>query len=205
MTKVQLPKLPERLPKAIPESNLMKLWDILSNPEISMTYAGMRDHAMLAVLYGCGLRRSELIAMRWVDIDRSRGLLRVTGKGRKWRQVPLEDRMLRILEALRQQTEEEFEAVGDVVFLTDGGKPCYPKFVYNKVVSMLGQVTTAAKRSPHTLRHSMATHLMDHGAALQGVKEVLGHSSLAATQVYTHNSITRLKEVYKQAHPGAGK
>jgi integrase/recombinase XerC len=100
-------------------------------------------------------------------------------------------------------TDEWKESLPDHVICTDAGKPCYPKFVYNRVISLLSMVTTAEKKSPHILRHSMATHLMEHGAELNAIKEILGHSSLAATQIYTHNSIARIKEVYQQAHPAS--
>ena len=146
-----------------------------------------------------------MIGLKWVDVDSSRGMLRILGKGKKHRQVPVNKEVLSLLGMLRrmEEVETEWTEKEGHVILTDAGKPCYPKFVYNRVVAMLGEVTTADKRSPHVLRHSMATHLMDHGAELNAVKEILGHSSLAATQVYTHNSIARIKEVYRQAHPSS--
>lgn len=205
LQKVHLPKVPERLPKALPEKVIQQLWGSLTALKDGATYRGLRDQAMIALLYGSGLRRSELIGLRWVDIDSSRGMLRILGKGKKHRQVPVNREVLTLLGLLRNMEEAEAdwtEKDGHVI-LTDTGKPCYPKFVYNRVVAMLGTVTTADKKSPHVLRHSMATHLMDHGAELNAVKEILGHSSLAATQVYTHNSIARIKEVYRQAHPSS--
>lgn len=157
---------------------------------------------MIALLYGSGLRRSELINLKGTDIDADRNMLRITGKGRKFRQVPVNDDIIRLLKRLEKMNESQWNMpLEGHVILTDQGKPCYPKFVHNKVVAMLSGVTTSDHKSPHVLRHSMATHLMDHGAELNAVKAILGHSSLAATQVYTHNSISRLKEVYKQAHP----
>ena len=159
---------------------------------------------MIGLLYGSGLRRSELINLAWPDVDSSRGSLRIKGKGSKYRQVPVNKGMITLMGQLRREAQTAFEGMeSDLVILTDSGKPCYPKFAYNRVVAMLGTVTTADKKSPHVLRHSMATHLMDHGAELNAVKEILGHSSLAATQVYTHNSISRIKEVYQQAHPAS--
>ena len=206
LQKVHLPKIPERLPKAITERAIQGLWASLSVRDENFKYTKLRDQAIIALLYGSGLRRSELINLKWADVDDSRGILRITGKGRKYRQVPVSKEVVRLLEQLKEMSlEGRIEGISNHVILTDSGKPCYPKFVYNRVVEMLGTVTTSDKKSPHTLRHSMATHLMDHGAALNAVKEILGHASLAATQVYTHNSITRLKEVYQQAHPSAGK
>ena len=204
LQKVHLPKIPERLPKAIPEKILQGLWGSLSERNADFNYAKLRDQAIVALLYGSGLRRSELINLKWDDMDASRGILRITGKGRKYRQVPVSKGVVMLLGQLKEMGIES-GATGPHVIMTDSGKPCYPKFVYNRVVEILGTVTTADKKSPHVLRHSMATHLMDHGAELNAVKEILGHSSLAATQVYTHNSIARIKEVYQQAHPSAGK
>jgi integrase/recombinase XerC len=205
LQKVLLPKVPERLPKVIPEKVISQLWDALGTDNEFTNYSVVRDKAIIALLYGSGLRRSELINLQWADIDESRGMMRIRGKGRKYRQVPVSKEVITLLGQLRQLTShmDTGLATGQSVILTDSGKPCYPKFVYNRVVSMLGTVTTAEKRSPHVLRHSMATHLMDHGAELNAVKEMLGHASLAATQVYTHNSIARIKEVYQQAHPSS--
>ncbi len=205
LQKVNLPKIPERLPKAIPEKTIQRLWDTLTVNEVDVQYKSLRDKAIIALLYGSGLRRSELIGLQWADVDQSRGILRISGKGRKYRQVPVSKSVLKLLYQLKLKITEISEADVLNVILTDSGKPCYPKFVYNRVVEMLGTVTTAEKKSPHVLRHSMATHLMDHGAELNAVKEILGHASLAATQVYTHNSIARIKEVYQQAHPSSGK
>jgi len=205
LQKVILPKVPERLPKVLPEKTISQLWDSLSSSEKIPAYQGTRDQAIIALLYGSGLRRSELINLSWPDVDPSRSMLRIKGKGRKYRQVPVSKDVIRLLNKLKDLSGVAFDGeVGeDRVILTDSGKPCYPKFVYNRVVEMVGRVTTADQKSPHVLRHSMATHLMDHGAELNAVKEILGHASLAATQVYTHNSIARIKEVYQQAHPSS--
>ena len=204
LQKVHLPKVPERLPKALPESVIHHLWSSFAHDNESLTYSNLRDHAMIGLLYGSGLRRSELIGLTWPDIDISRGSIRIKGKGRKYRQVPVSKEIIDLLARLKASAQETFEGLAvEQVILTDSGKPCYPKFVYNRVVTMLGTVTTAEKKSPHILRHSMATHLMDHGAELNAVKEILGHASLAATQVYTHNSLSRIKEVYRQAHPAS--
>jgi integrase/recombinase XerC len=204
LLKVHLPKVSERLPKALPETVIHRLWSSFDDDNEPLTYSRLRDHTMIGLLYGSGLRRSELIGLTWPDIDISRGSIRIKGKGRKYRQVPVSKAMIDLLTRLKKSAQEAFEGlVVDEVILTDSGKPCYPKFAYNRVVAMLGAVTTAEKKSPHILRHSMATHLMDHGAELNAVKEILGHASLAATQVYTHNSISRIKEVYRQAHPAS--
>ena len=204
LQKVHLPKVPERLPKALPETVIQRLWVSFSNQDGGIDYKALRDQVMIALLYGSGLRRSELIGLKWADVDQSRGMLRIIGKGKKHRQVPVSKEVIRLLAQLKEkETDAGWDATLGHAVLTDSGKPCYPKFVYNRVVEMLGSVTTSEKKSPHVLRHSMATHLMDHGAELNAVKEILGHASLAATQVYTHNSIARIKEVYRQAHPSS--
>ena len=203
LQKVHLPKIPDRLPKSLPEEAIQQLWNSF-NSTAGSDYSRIRDQSILALLYGSGLRRAELIALKWSDIDVSRGAARILGKGGKYRQVPVNKEVIRLLTLLKEYHKLQDDwAMYDNVILTDKGKPCYPKFVYNRVVEMLSLVTTADQRSPHTLRHSMATHLMDHGAELNAVKELLGHSSLSATQIYTHNSISRLKDVYKQAHPSS--
>jgi integrase/recombinase XerC len=203
LARVSLPKTPERLPGAVPEKAIQRLWENLDKADTGKTaYTVLRDKVIIALLYGSGLRRSEAIQLQWTDIDFTRNTMLIVGKGKKYRQLPLPEKTRQLLLLLRQEPPPS--TTESHVLLTDSGKPCYPKFVHNRVVVMLGTVTTAARKSPHVLRHSMATHMMDHGAALNTVKTILGHSSLAATQVYTHNSIARLKEVYRKSHPGAG-
>ncbi|MEO6133079.1 MAG: tyrosine-type recombinase/integrase [Saprospiraceae bacterium] len=200
--KVQLPKKPDRLPSSLPEASLHRLWNSLNLNAEEGDFRELRDQAIIALLYGSGLRRSELINLKGSDVDPDRNMLRIAGKGRKFRQVPVSDTTVKLLKHLEKMNFESWNlTLSDRLILTNSGKPCYPKFVHNRVVDMLSSVTTSEHKSPHVLRHSMATHLMDHGAELNAVKAILGHSSLAATQVYTHNSISRLKEVYKQAHP----
>jgi integrase/recombinase XerC len=202
--KVQLPKIPERLPKSIPQSSLHNLWNSLETGSEVIEYPLIRDQALIGLLYGCGLRRSEVISATWNDYDESRQLLKIIGKGRKYRHIPVSEQTKTILKKLKGAAISKWGDLPHIqIILMDNGKPCYPKFVHNKVVGLIGTVTTAEKKSPHTLRHSMATHMMDQGAELNAVKAILGHSSLAATQVYTHNSIARIKEVYKQSHPNA--
>lgn len=200
--RIQLPKMPERLPKSLPASSLKQLWQLMNSDETA-DYSIVRDKALIGLLYGCGLRRSEVIDLRWTDFDESRSTLRVFGKGRKYRQVPIPQALKESLKTLQALHQEIWKDAQGNIILRDNGEPCYPKFVHNKVTALLATITTAEKRSPHILRHSMATHLMDEGAELNAVKAILGHSSLAATQVYTHNSISRLREIYKQAHPNA--
>ena len=202
--KVQLPKIPERLPKSIPASIVKQLWTSMTVEIENPNYTIVRDQALIGLLYGCGLRRSEVISITWDGYDESRQILRILGKGRKYRQVPVSTELKKVLKNLKKIAFSEWGETGPMrIILMENGKPCYPKFVHNKVVALLGTVTTSEKKSPHTLRHSMATHMMDQGAELNAVKAILGHASLAATQVYTHNSISRIKEVYRQAHPNS--
>ena len=199
--KVQLPKIPARLPKSLPVNVMQQLWDVIT-PIDDSKYNLVRDQAMIGLLYGCGLRRSEIIKAAWGDFDFQRQVLRIEGKGRKFRMVPVNDHLVAVLKKLRKLSHTQWGSGNETrIILMDNGKPCYPKYVHNKVIELIGTVSTAENKSPHVLRHSMATHLMDQGAELNAVKGILGHASLAATQVYTHNSISRLKEVYRLAHP----
>ena len=201
--KVQVPRIPVRLPKSIASKSINQLLDTLDRAE--RNFPNLRDQALIGLLYGAGLRRSEVIQLKWTDFDDQRRVLRVIGKGRKYRQVPVNEELANILRELKKAGDQHFEAPEHMeIIRMDNGKPCYPKYVHTKVVAMLGTVTTAEKKSPHILRHSMATHLMDEGAELNAVKGILGHASLAATQVYTHASIARIREVYSKAHPKSG-
>lgn len=202
--RIQLPKTAQRLPKSLSAGSIHQLWDSMPVADQSLDYDAIRDMALLGLLYGCGLRRSELIKAAWPDFDESRMVLRVLGKGRKYRLVPVNPQLANVLGVLKEKAKNLWDTESHIeIILMGNGKPCYPKFVHNKVVALLGTVTTAERKSPHVLRHSMATHMMDQGAELNAVKGILGHASLAATQVYTHNSISRIKEVYSQSHPNA--
>ncbi len=205
MLKILPPKNGKKLPAIIQEKSLKKLLKL--NKEAPNTYAAHRDTLIIELLYGSGLRRSELISILISDIDYSNKWIKVLGKGSKERILPLSDTFIVSLIDYLQIREDQFEDIDicQSLFLTDKGKPLYPKFVYNLVRRHLSRVSNADKRSPHILRHSFATHMMNNGADLNAVKELLGHSSLAATQVYTHNSIQKLKEAYKSAHPKGSK
>lgn len=199
---VLLPKKAERLPVFVEANDLERLHDALAFPE---GYAGWRDFMLLDILYSTGMRRSEVIALTWGQVQVQDRRFEVVGKGNKTRWIPFGAHMGQALQKYRIVQEECWgsKSTTDAVLLTDKGKPLYPKFVYNKVRHYLSGVTTVQKRSPHVLRHSFATHLLNNGADLNAVKELLGHASLASTQVYTHNSIEELKKVYQQAHPKA--
>jgi integrase/recombinase XerC len=202
-TKVTSPKLPRRLPTVVAAEALERL---LADFRDRSDFSGLRDGLVLELLYGTGMRRSELIELRRVDVDvRNRRIL-VRGKGGKERLIPFGALLADRIEAYEVARDREWSEAAAVpqLLLTDRGKPLYPKWVYNKVKAYLGMVTTEPKRGPHVLRHSFATHLSDNGADLNAIKTLLGHANLAATQIYTHNSIEKLRKVYQQAHPKAG-
>jgi len=193
-----MPKTGKRLPTFLTNKSMALLFQ---NVDFGEGYAGLRNRLILETLYATGMRRAELIGLQLMDVDLVKCRFRVFGKGRKERMIPFSDQLKKILEqyiSLRQDTFPE--TTSNDLFLTDKGQSLYPKFVYNIVKRYLSEITTQDKRSPHVLRHTFATHLTDNGADLNAVKELLGHSSLASTQVYTHNSIEKLKRVYEQAN-----
>ncbi len=200
-TKLIAPKAKKRLPEYVEEKQVEFLLEKIEFPE---GYVGARDKAILELLYATGIRRAELIGLETRDVDFSAKTITVLGKRNKQRIIPLSDFTLDILKAYMNVREETFP-MGHLysLFLTQSGKTLYPKLVYNVVKKYLSMVTTTDKRGPHTLRHTFATHLSNRGADLNAIKELLGHANLSATQIYVHNSIERLKDVYKQAHPRA--
>jgi integrase/recombinase XerC len=197
--KIITPKIPKRLPEFIQEKNIAQLFDNL----IEGDFEEFRDRLIIELFYITGMRKIELINLSDDDIDMSNNVVKVLGKGNKERLCPLLESILSKINRYKELRDSFFE--GDLhskhLFVTSKGAKMYPKFVYNLVKSYLSTITTLNKRSPHILRHSFATHLMNGGADLNAVKELLGHANLAATQIYTHNSIEKLKEVYKNAHP----
>lgn len=199
-----LPKVGKRLPATV-EAPLLDT--LLSCAEFGNGFAAERDRTLLELLYQTGLRRSELIQLRLQDVDTDQRVIRVAfGKGGKERLAPFGPSLEQQLRAYLAARQETFpQALSDRLLLTDKGEPLYDKYVYNKVRHYLSWVTAQEQRGPHVLRHSFATHLSDHGADLNAIKSLLGHSSLGATQIYVHNSVERLRQVYQQAHPKARK
>ncbi|MGA0062564.1 MAG: tyrosine-type recombinase/integrase [Flavobacteriaceae bacterium] len=165
------------------------------------SFSTLRNRLIIEVLYATGMRRSELIELKTTDLDLERGTLRVLGKGKKERLVPVIESVLVLFKQYIALKTHQFDCPNLVLFITDKGEKLYPEFVYRLVNSYLKEVSVKQKKSPHMLRHTFATHLLNRGADLNTVKELLGHSSLAATQVYTHSSIEELKSVYKSSHP----
>ena len=201
MTSIVSPKAGKRLPVYVEQKDMNTL---LAHLEFPDNWNGNTDKLLIAVFYNTGMRLSELINLRESQVDWSNRTLKVLGKGNKERIIPISNTLTGQLklyaEAKRGQLTEP-----DTTYLlvNEKGNKLYSKYVYLAVRKYLGEVTTIAKKSPHVLRHSFATHLTNSGADLNSVKELLGHSSLAATQVYTHNSIEKLKDIYKKAHPKA--
>jgi integrase/recombinase XerC len=197
MLKVVSPKVSKKLPVYVEADRLDLLLDKVEFPQ---NFEGARDHLILELLYGTGMRRSELLELKIDDIDFRLGQIKVTGKRNKQRIIPLFDALS---EALQSYLKIRQSQVTDHLFLLcdEKGSRLYPEKIYRIVKKYLSMVSTQSKRSPHTLRHSFATEMLNKGADLNSIKEILGHANLSATQVYTHNSIEKLRAIYKKAHP----
>ncbi len=198
MIKVQAPKKPKQLPVFVEKAKLDALTGKVL-PEDGGDIIALRNRLVIELLYGTGMRLSELINLKEDDIDHHNGTVKVLGKRNKERIIPITPQLLQLIDNYMQKKLENSDK--NVYLLSNRGKKMYPKLVYNIVNSNLTLVTTLKKRSPHVLRHSFATHLLENGADLNAIKELLGHANLAATQVYTHNTIERLKDVHKKSHP----
>lgn len=199
MTTIVSPKQGKRLPVFVEEKSMEQLF----NPELyEEGWQGRTQRLVLMLFYHTGMRLSELVNLKYSQLDGAQSQLKVLGKGNKERIIPVSRELAAELQQYQSDKTSEL-SIADRLFVTEKGKPLQPRSVYAFVKAKLGAVTTVQKKSPHVLRHSFATHLMNNGADLNAVKELLGHSSLAATQVYTHNTIEKLKEVFKKAHPKA--
>ncbi len=199
METVISPKVNKRLPAFVAEQDIEQL---LINLEFAEGWKGYTEKMVIQLFYATGMRLSELIQCKEQQLDLSKRIVKVLGKGNKERMIPISPELANELKQYIQQKPDA--AIGNNhLFVTEKGKALQPRAVYSFVKFYLSQVTTLQKKSPHVLRHSFATHLMNNGADLNAVKELLGHASLAATQVYTHNTIEKLKEVFAKAHPKA--
>ena len=196
-----LPRIDKKLPEFIRESSI----DTLFEPEhFSADFSGIRDRFVLELFYATGMRLSELVGLTDGSYDEHRCELRVHGKRNKERLVPLTNHIMRLIKEYINARNKEFDHIGHGnLVVTDLGKPAYGKMVQRLVRKYLLQGTTLDKKSPHLLRHTFATHMLNNGADLNAVKEILGHANLAATEIYTHNTYEKLKSIYKQAHPRA--
>lgn len=205
MSKISAPKMPKRLPVVVQELNMQKLSEkpILVSENPDDAYAFVRDNFIIVLLYSIGIRRAELVGLKVSDFDFFRKEVRIVGKGNKVRSIPLTDNLVEQLKLYIDVRRQHDKYGEDALFLTDRGKPIYPRLVHEIVSRQLSSLTSLSKKSPHVLRHTFATHMLDKGADLNGIKEILGHANLAATQIYTHSSIQKLKDVYSKAHPGA--
>lgn len=197
MLKVISPKLPKRLPQYVEEKGMD---DLLSQNDFENTFEGIRNRLILEMFYATGIRVSELVNLKTADVNTSSMQIKVLGKRNKERIIPISEHLIPLMKIY---LDEKSHSIGtnEFYFCNEKGESIYTKYIYRLVKKELSNVTTIQKRSPHVLRHTFATHMLNNGADLNAIKEILGHSSLAATQVYTHNSIEKLKNIYKQAHP----
>jgi len=190
-------KTSQPLPSFIREQNINTLIDELEFPD---TFEGERDRLIIEMFYHTGIRLSELINLTTNSYDKSNSTIKVIGKRNKERIIPcsksLQEKINKFL-----ITRKQISSNSDYIFLTKKGEKTYPKLVYRLVNRYLSTITTANKKSPHVLRHTFATHMLNNGANLNSIKEILGHTNLSATQVYTHNTIEKLKNIHKLAHP----
>ncbi|MDD5508323.1 MAG: tyrosine-type recombinase/integrase [Bacteroidales bacterium] len=202
LLKVISPKNPQKLPVFVEKA---KMETLFHDVDFGGGFPGMRDRLILELLYATGMRLSEMIHLKDSDIDFSRLQIKVLGKRNKERIIPVAAQVITFLAAYIDLRKKEFPALNNEAWLivTNKGKKCYPRLIYSVVVRYLEVVTTLKKKSPHVLRHTFATHLLNEGADLNAVKELLGHANLSATQIYTHNTIEKLKKIYNQAHPRA--
>lgn len=201
MATIISPKLNKRLPQFVEKEDMDTLFSYVEFPD---DWQGRTDRILLQLFYNTGIRQAELVSLKESQVDGSKKVIKVLGKGNKERIIPVSELLEELLKNYMSDKRKLFANFDqDVLLINAKGKPLYPKYVYNVVNKYLSMITTISKKSPHVLRHTFATHLMNNGADLNAVKELLGHSSLAATQIYTHNSIEKLKDIHKKAHPKA--
>lgn len=203
MDKIKTMKKPKRLPTTVKYDKITYAMASSIEDKQHNPYIDARDSLIVALFYQSGMRRAELTHLSHQSIDLDRGELKVLGKGRKERRIPLTPTMVN---HIKKYLDIKCQFFGELMlkdsfFCTEKGSPIYDKLVYRIVRTRLQDSGVSGKASPHVLRHSFATHLLDNGAEINAIKDLLGHSNLAATQVYTHNSIAKLKEVYQKAHP----
>jgi integrase/recombinase XerC len=199
MLKIQAPKMPKSLPVFIDEGKMDKLSGVLKE---NMGYNELLGFLLVEMLYQTGMRRAELIGLKQKDFDMFNSTIKVLGKRNKERIIPVSIDLKKCIEEYNH-IKKENDLGSEFLLVNEKGNPLSEKYVYTTVRNKLSEITTLKKKSPHVLRHSFATHLLNNGADINAVKELLGHSSLAATQVYTHNTAEKLKKAYKGAHPRA--
>jgi integrase/recombinase XerC len=192
-------KTAKKLPVYLEEDAMENLFEFV---EFTPDFEGQRDRLLMELFYGTGMRLAELIGLKTKDYDRFGRKITVLGKRNKYRVIPLNQEVIDCIDIYLKLLEEAGVS-NEFLVLTDKYEQLYPVFVQRKIKHYLELVSTISKKSPHVLRHTFATHLLNHGADLNAIKELLGHANLAATQIYTHNTIAELKEVYKKSHPKA--
>lgn len=201
MTAVISPKINKRLPQFVDKKDIITLFEHVEFPD---TWEGKTQRLLIQLFYNTGIRQAELVGLKEMHVSTGNHSIKVLGKGNKERIIPVSKQLMDQLQDYMISKKNNFESFDQLYLLiTANGKRLYPRYVYNTVHKYLSLVTTIDKKSPHILRHTFATHLMNSGADLNAVKELLGHSSLAATQIYTHNTIEKLKDIHKKAHPKA--
>ena len=198
--KIILPKTKKPIPAFFKEKEMNSALDNKSNPN---DFETTRDLLIISIFYQTGIRLAELISIEDKDIDLINGNLRVTGKRNKQRIIPISNSLCKEISEYIELRNNKLEILSANLFLRENGQKLYPKLIYNIVHNTMSEVSSLHKRSPHVLRHTFATSILNGGADINAVKDLLGHSSLAATQVYTHTSFEELNNIYKHAHPRA--
>lgn len=200
-SRIKALKIPKKLPVFIEENHLENL---LETHKFSDDFIGVRDKLILELFYATGIRLSELIDLKTENVNLFQLTITVIGKGNKQRTIPLHKNVIELIKKYNLIKNNTFTNSNEKSFLvTENGEQLYPVLVQRLVKKYLNLVSNADKKSPHILRHSFATHILNHGAELNAIKDILGHTSLAATQIYTHNSMEKLKKIFEQAHPKA--
>ena len=202
-SKINTPKIPKNLPVIVEDVKLTQMLD--ENEVFGHDFKGLRDKLVIEMLFGTGMRLSELIGLKEADINTYEGTVKVLGKRNKERIIPVNNELKLLIAEYQElkKKQEFFSNNSSALIVTDKGADAYAKLIYLIVQKYLSYISTQNKKSPHVLRHTFATSLLNRGADLNAIKELLGHANLSATQIYTHNSVERLKSIYKQAHPKA--
>jgi len=198
LDKITSPKTSKKLPEFIPEQDFDHFNDFFSSD-----FSGIRDKIIIEILYLTGIRRNELVKLKNSDIDYSNKHIKIIGKRKKHRLIPISDYLIEQINNYSQEKNKLDKYDKTAFILNNKGNSVYDKFIYRTVNKYLNLITTIAKKSPHVLRHTFATHLLNNGANLNSIKELLGHANLSTTQIYTHNTFEKLNSIYKQAHPRA--
>lgn len=207
-SRITAPKVPKNLPTVVDSDKLTGMldgkMDSAGDKIFADDFAGLRDKLVMEMLFGTGMRLAEIIGIKETDINLYEGTIKVLGKRNKQRIIPLNHELVLLLKRYTEaKKSENFNNNSLTLLVTNKGASAYPKLIYLIVQKYLSYISTQDKKSPHVLRHTFATSLLNKGADLNAIKELLGHANLSATQIYTHNSVERLKSIYKQAHPKA--